>query len=294
VISIRHGLLAFAVLTSACRSSAPGRAPSPDPGNRPAIPVDRTSAEVTAWIISPVTQENSYTSVTSAALESTDSPISSRDTITSIVRYSLGITRDVKPPAYSARIESISIQGGARTADSTASSNELLPFTLAGRIEPNRITFEPVRPQADPPACSNAAMAVIPIVQRSLVLVPLQLHKGLTWTDSVTSTVCSGPLQTALSTVRTYLVQGQAVINGRTVILLEQQSRTSFAGEGAQQQHRIRVRGSGSGKGQLAVDAETGALIEAAADHVTALTITSSGRDQRFTQTSRERVTRTR
>ena len=136
-------------------------------------------------------------------------------------------------------------------------------------------------------------MAVIPIIQRSLVLVPLQLHKGLTWTDSVVATICSGPLQTSLSSVRTYLVKGQGVIHDRAVVLLEQNNRTSFTGEGAQQQHRLRVRGNGSGKAQLAVDAATGALIEAVADHVTALTITSSGRDQHFTQTSREHVTRT-
>jgi hypothetical protein len=95
----------------------------------------------------------------------------------------------------------------------------------------------------------------------------------------------------SLTSVRIYMVKGQAVVRGRTAILLEQQNRTSFAGEGAQEQHRIRVRGDGTGKSQLAVDAVTGALIDVTADNTTLLTITASGRDQRFTQTSYERVT---
>ena len=293
MISIRHGLLAFSVVLSACRSSTPGGVPSPDPGSPPTVSIDRTSSEATAWTISPINQESSYNSVTSATLESTGLPVSSRDTITSTVRYSLSISRDQTPPSYTARIESISIQGGSRTRDSTRSSEGLLPFMITGRLEPNHITLELPRSQADlSTACSNQVMAVIPIIQRSLVLVPLQLHKGLTWTDSVVADICSGPLQTSLSSVRTYLVKGQGVIHDRAVILLEQHNRTSFTGEGAQQQHRIRVRGNGSGKAQLAVDAATGALIEAVADHVTALTIISSGRDQHFTQTSREHVTR--
>ena len=294
MISIRHGLLAFSVFLSACRSSTPGSTPSPNPGSIPTVSVDRTSSEATAWTISPINQESSYTSVTNATLESTGLPVSSRDTITSTVRYSLSISRDLTPPAYTARIESISILGGPRTRDSTMSSGGLLPFTLTGRLEPNRITLELPRSQAElSTACSSQVMAVIPIVQRSLVLVPLQLHRGLTWTDSIAATVCSGPLPTLLSSVRTYLVKGQGVLHNRAVILLEQHNRTSFTGEGAQQQHRIRMRGNGSGKAQLAVDATTGALIEAVADHITALTITSSGRDQHFTQTSREHVTRT-
>ena len=293
-MSIRHRILVFSVLASACRPLAPGGAPSPDAGNPLPAPIKRPSTELLAWSISPVNQEHSYTSVTSAFLESMGSLPLSRDTVTSTVQFSLSVSRNVAPPAYSARIESISIQGGTRTKDSASVFTNLLPFAFSGRVEATRITLDPLEPQADLlTACTSELAAVIPTIQRSLVLVPLQLREGLTWTDSVVATVCSGPLQTSLSTVRTYLVKGQTALHGQSVILLEQQNRTSFTGEGTQQQHRIRARGSGSGRAQIAIDAKTGVLVEAASDHTTALTITSSGRDQGFTQTSRERVTRT-
>lgn len=294
MISIRHGLLALSVLASACRTSAPGGAPGPDPGGPSPASIDRPSADVSIWNISPVNQEHSYTSVTSAVLESTGPLPLSRDTVTSTVNFSLSLSRDTSPPAYSARIESISIRGGSRTRDPASVSDSLLPFAFTGRVDSTRITIDPLKSQADlVSGCTSEVTAVIPIIQRSLVFVPLQLHKGLTWTDSLVTTVCSGPLQTALSSIRTYLVKGQTALHGRPVILLEQQNRTSFTGEGTQQQHRVRVHGNGSGTAQIAVDAETGILIETAADHVTTLTVTSSGRDQTFTQTSRERVTLT-
>lgn len=291
---IRHGLLAFSILFTACRLSTSGGVPGTDPGTLPTTPSnDHIPNEPTAWTISPINQEHSYTSVTTAILETTGSPVSSRDTVTSRVSYSLSISRDVTPPIYSARIESIFLQGGPRTKDSASSSRSSFPFTLTGRFEPNRITLELPGTHADlMTTCASEVMAAIPIVHRSLVLPPLQIYKGLVWTDSVVASVCSGPFRTSLSSVRTYLVKGQAVTRNQVIILLEQQNRTSFTGEGAQHQHRIRVQGNGSGRAQLAISADTGVLIEAVADHFTTLTVTSSGRDQTFTQTSREQVTR--
>lgn len=291
-MSLRYSLLLMLLLVSACRSSTSGTAPIPDPGIPPVRPSD-VSPEISAWTILPVHGDHRYTSTTKAILESAGLPTLFRDTVTSTVVFTLGISRDVAPPTYSARIESVSIRGGTRTRDTLISPGILLPFAFTGRLGPNRITFEVPKTRIDVPAdCATEVLAAVPAVQRSLLLVPLQLHKGMTWTDSTVAEVCSGPLQTLLSTIRTYVVRGQIVIRGRPALLLEQQSRTSFTGEGAQQQHHVRVRGGGSGKALLTVDAQTGVLIEAAADHTTSLTVTSSGRNQQFTQISREQVSR--
>ena len=281
----------LAMLCTACRSSAPGEAPSPDIRSPAETPTE-LNPTVSAWSISPTNQEHRYTSVTSAILETVGLPQSDRDTIISTVNFSTSITRDITPPSYSARIEAITIQGGTRTRAVVPPVDVPVPFVFTGRLEPNRITLELPKAQTDiSGTCVNEALAAVPVVQRSLVLVPLQLRTGLTWTDSTTASVCSGPMLVSLTSVRTYVVKGQAVVRGRAAILLDQQNRTSFTGGGAQEQHRIRVRGDGTGKSQVVIDAVTGALIDAAADNTTLLTITASGRDRRFTQTSRERVT---
>jgi hypothetical protein len=291
-MSTRYGLLLMMLLVPACRSSTSGTAPTLDPRVPPVVSSD-ISPEISAWTISPVSGDHRYTSTTKAILESTGLPTGFRDTVTSTVVFTIGISRNVIPPSYSARIESVSVQGGARTRDTVASPGLLLPFAFTGRLEPGRITLEVPKTRRDVPAdCTTEVLAAVPVVQRSLVLVPIQLHKGMMWTDSAVAGVCSGPFQTLLSTIRTYVVRGQILIRGRTALLLEQQSRTTFTGEGTQQQHHVRVRGDGSGKALLTVDAQTGALIEAAADHTTALTVTSSGRNQQFTQVSREQVSR--
>lgn len=283
--------LFLAVLLTACRSSAPGEAPSPDIRGPAETPTE-LNPTVSAWSISPTSQEYRYTSVTSAILQTAGLPQAVTDTISSTINFSISLARDITPPSYSARIEAILTRGGTRIRAVVPPADVTLPFTFTGRLEPNRITLELPKAQTEISAsCVNQALAAVPVVQRSLVLVPLQLRTGMTWTDSTTASVCSGPMLVSLSSVRTYVVKGQAVVRGRTSILLDQQNRTSFTGEGAQEQHRIRVRGDGTGRSQLAVDAVTGALVDATAENTTLLTITASGRDQRFTQTSRERVT---
>jgi hypothetical protein len=289
-MSLRNRVF-LAVLCTACRSSTPGEPPSPDVGSPTETPTE-LNPTVSAWTISPTSQEYRYTSVTSAILETAGLPQSVRDTIVSTINFSISIARDITPSSYSARIEAISTQGGTRIRAAVPPATVVLPFVFTGHLEVNRITIELPKVQTDISAsCVNETLAAIPVVQRSLVLIPLQLRTGMTWTDSAVSSVCSGPVLVSLSSIRTYQVKGQTVIRGRTVILLDQQSRTSFTGEGAQEQHRIRVRGDGTGKSQLAVDAMTGVLVDATANNTTLLTVTASGRDQRFTQTSRERVT---
>lgn len=292
-MSSKHWLWLISLLITACRSVAPPGTPGPPTGDSPAN-ISELKPEITSWTISPVAREHRYTSVTTAVLESLGLSGASRDTVMSMVGFSLSIARNVVPASYSATIESISIRGGLRTTGSTSSSTDLsLPFIFTGRIETGRTTLDLTKSRTETPAsCTSEILSAIPVIQRSLVLVPLQLHTGMAWTDSTTTSVCSGPLMVLLTSVRTYQVKGQTSAQNHPAILLEQQSRTSFTGDGTQEQHRIRVRGDGSGKAQLMVDAQTGDLIDTTSDHTAVITVTSSGRDQRFTQTSRERVVR--
>lgn len=292
MISTKYRLLLLATLFTACRSAAPGTRPEPDidsrlPGSAP------VKSEIASWTISPTSKVHRYTSVTNAALELLDSTTTSRDTVISTVSFSLAVSRNATPASYSALVESIATTTGFKTGGTAASSRISLPFAFSGRFEPGRITLDFPKAQTEVSIdCANEVFSAVPVVQRSLILIPLQLSSGMTWTDSAVASICSGPLLVSLTSVRIYHVRGQAKINDHPAILLDQESRTSFNGEGAQNQHRIRVQGNGSGTTQLTVDTETGALIDAAGSHTTAIIVTSSGRNQRFTQTAREWLTR--
>jgi hypothetical protein len=204
-----------------------------------------------------------------------------RDSLASSFTYTLGIQRTGETVSYSAKVESMSVHGGARIASSMDALTS--PFSFSGRLEKNRISIDSVFTD-----CSNDALASIPVIQRALVVTPVTLHKDMTWSDSVSSALCSGSIPVTTTSVRNYRVIGETPQG----ILIERRDRTMAAGEGSQGQHLVRLKTEGSGTAQITIDSETGELLQAVSSSSTTAVITASGRDQRFVQTVRERINR--
>jgi hypothetical protein len=139
--------------------------------------------------------------------------------------------------------------------------------------------------------CSKDALSTTGAVQRAVIALPLVLHKDMVWTDSATTNSCSGSIPVTSTTVRRYRVVGETSGSNRGV-LLERQDRTTLSGEGSQGQHRVRLKSDGSGTAQVVIDAETGAVLESNGVHTASVVVTASGRDQRFTQRTREQLSR--
>ena len=185
--------------------------------------------------------------------------------------------------SYSARIESISIEGGQRTASVPESIR--LPFSYTGHVQQGKLTvdLESHSPVTD---CSNEALSAMAIVQRTVVPTPLFLQKDMTWTDSTSASTCSGSIPVSSITSRHYKVIG-TMDNG---ILIEQQNKTFSTGEGIQGQHRVRLHSEATGTIQLVINPQTGTLVESSGTHITSVVVTASGRDRKFTQITRERI----
>ncbi len=291
-MSIRYfSSLGLLVSLLACRSASIGVEPEPVTPELPSspTPVSVPLSSRTSWVIQPDLEIHKYSSTTSSILESADNGLPLRDSTSSTLDFSLTLLRRPRGIAYSARIERLSIRGGARVAPETGENR--LPVSFTGRIESGLQTIDPSGSQFFNTAdCSTEISSAIPAISRLIVTPPIQLQKGLTWTDSTSTTTCSGPVSVLLVTVRTYRVIGETGTGARQGVLIERQDKTLSSGEGTNGQHRVQLRTEGSGQTQLLVDTTTGSLIEATGTNTTTVTVTTSGRTQRFVQTSREHV----
>jgi len=294
--SIRYGnslsAIFIAGLATGCASANPSPSiPAPD---REAPPTAVDAPVVSGryeWTISPGDQAGVYSSVTSMSVE-LDSPAGIvRDTLSSQIEFALSISRSAGAPRFHGSITSMSAQAG--TTIGSSAQTPRLPFSFSGRIENGKLLLEPVsgEPASVLTDCNNTTLAAVPAIGRVMVLPPLRLQRGASWTDSSTVSTCAGSVPVTLTVLRTYRILGE----GRSgTILVERNDRTLTTGDGAQDQHRVTIRSEGTGSARLELDSETGALIESQGEGTTTVDVTASGRTRRFTQRLKERITRLR
>jgi hypothetical protein len=282
--------LFIAGLVAGCASANPSPSlPGPEREAPPAAVEAPVVSGRSEWTISPDDQVGVYSSVTSMSVELASPTGIVRDTLSSQVEFALSISRSAGAPRFRGSITSMSTQAGSTIGSSL--QPQQLPFTFSGRIENGKLLLEPVpgEPVSVLTDCSNAALAAIPAIGRIVVLPPLQLLRGASWTDSTTVSTCAGSIPVTLTLLRTYRILGEG---SSGTILVERTDRSLSTGEGAQDQHRVTIRGDGTGSARLELDSRTGALVEAQGEGMTTVDVTSSGRTQRFTQRLREHVTR--
>jgi len=265
------------IFLTACHSAGSRTEPEPAIGEFPSpLPSSPQLSPRSSWTIQPTTQVHRYRSEIISIIIPGESSAGIRDSISAIADFALTVQRDTKGLSYSASVEAFSVRGQADPSS---------PMSLAGRLESSQFTLNP------PVTCTTQANSVVPALQRLVIPMPLQLRKGQTWTDSTSATLCSGSIPVTLIALRSYRVIGEISTGARTGVLLERQDKTLSAGEGSEGQHRIQLRSEGGGQTQLLIDSTTGAPIELTVASTLTITVTTSGRSQKFIQTSREHVT---
>jgi len=257
--------------------------PEPTPAIEPSPSVSSGSSG--PWTISPAIQEGRYRSIESTLLEFADSAGITRDSMQSTVDFTLSVNPAHDALSYSATIDSMSVRGGQRTG-SVSPGTRLLPFSFTGRLQQGRLSVDLQAQTAAVTDCSNEALSTVAKVQRTLIPVPFLLQKDMAWTDSTVASVCSGSIPTTHTTHRRYKVIGET---GKG-LLIEEQDKTLSTGEGTQGQHRVRLRTDGTGMTHIVINPQTGGFIESSGTHTTSVVVTASGRDHRFTQTTREQI----
>jgi hypothetical protein len=274
---------------------SPSSRTQPEPVSEIPLPGNPTAAvplsTKTRWIIQPTSEIHNYRSVAVAVLEAGIAGSSVRDSVSSIADFSLSLTRETRGVAYSATVEAFRVSGGSKISGS--SSDLRLPFSFSGHIGQGHITTDlPTGSASSSIDCSSQTSSSISIIQRLLIITPVAMQKGMTWTDSTAATVCSGLIPVLQTVVRSYRVIGETQSGDVPAILLQRDDRVASAGEGSEGQHRVQLKSQATGKSSILIDALTGSLIDAAGTNTSIVSVTVSGRTQQFIQSSREHVTR--
>lgn len=279
------GLLIGSAVISACQRHVPETAPVPTTVGAIPQPLP-TPTHTGKWSIIPIDQKLRYRSTRTVALQYSTAPVQPHDSFTITVGFSITPKRTPSTTAYTVEIQSLH--------STTVQPFLHVPFSFSSHLSGNILKIDALNgvPASSVIDCNTGELSSAGVASQTMISIPAQLETGTTWTDSLSTTACTGPVPGVLSITRTYRTLGSTQINGLEAIVLEFTEKTTLTGEGSQEQHRVHVRGTGSGKGQLMIDTSTGAVISAEADRLTSLAVTASGREQQFRQHVNEALVR--
>jgi hypothetical protein len=281
----RHFLLsALLIVTASCRSVPSRTEPaSGTPETTSPLPPSAELASRDSWVLQPTEHQHKYRASTISSVIMNQETASLRDSTALTIEFSVSIDRNSRGASYTATVDGLSLIPANRLSPS-AVPDLPSPVSFTGRIGTGEISL------ITPADCNNQISSTLPVIQRSLILPPLQLRKEQTWTDSTSGPACSGSIPVTLTASRQYRVVGETISGARSSLLLERLDKTTSSGEGSEGQHRVQLKTEGTGKAQLLIDPVTGALIEATGTNTTFAVVTTSGRSQKFTQTSRDHI----
>lgn len=236
---------------------------------------------------------HSYTSRALTTVELQEAAVV-RDSFVVTLDFSIRVQRNGEFPRVTGTLDRLQREPGGRT--SQAGPAVALPLAFTGRVASGGLTLDSVagRVITTVTDCENPGLNQMSVVQRSVSIAPLLLRPGTSWTDSSTVKACSGTIPVELTAIRTYTVAGEAQEAAGAAIVIERSERIKAEGEGSQGQHRIGLQATGSGSARLLLEPGSGLLRQAEGESKTVIVIRSSGRQQQFVQTVRERTVRVR
>ena len=162
----------------------------------------------------------------------------------------------------------------------------LLPVHVTGVFTGDSLTIN--SDSSTDNKCNPVRSALMSDLHNLLTRFPAQFSQRLVWQDSVITTGCQAAIATTSRTVRSYVVSGEALYEGRTVLLVQRADTIQAHGEGAQQQHPLKLDASGTGNAVYYLDVKEGRLVRLTAGQELNLTITTSSKTHQFRQSSRQ------
>jgi hypothetical protein len=162
-----------------------------------------------------------------------------------------------------------------------------LPVQVSGQFTADSLTISSDTSTQNG-KCSPIRSALVSDLHNLLARFPAQLSRGLAWSDSVNTTGCQAAIPTSSRLTRSFLVAGEAVYEGRPVVLVQRSDTIQAHGEGAQQQHPLKLDATGTGNAVYYLDPKDGRVVRLTADQELLLTITTSSKANQFKQSSKQ------
>jgi hypothetical protein len=113
---------------------------------------------------------------------------------------------------------------------------------------------------------------------------PDTLRVGTSWRDSTSYVTCRDGIPLQLSVRRDFRVRAVAERDGRAVLTIQRDTRSTLAGDGVQFGERVQFSGSGSGTLQFELEPTTGEFLGGSGTSALEFTMQSRLRTQRVQQ----------
>jgi hypothetical protein len=277
--------LAALTTVAACQRQKAETAPTPITAATASEPSE-VATHTKKWSITPTDHKLNYQSTRTVALQQITATVQPRDSFTTTVDFSITPKRSSSAASYAVEIQSIH--------NTAAEPVVHVPFSFSGHLSDGKLKIDALNglPLSSVIDCTNGELSFAGLTSQVIISIPTELETGNTWSDSLSTAACTGPIPGTLSVTRTYKALGSTRMNGLEAIMLELDEKTTLTSEGSQEQHRVQIRGTGSGKGRLFIDAATGAVLSSSTDRLALVAITASGREQRFQQHVNETLVR--
>jgi hypothetical protein len=270
-------LLYFMIGCGSVRTSPPGAPPvelPPPPTVKP--------SSVGSWTFSYAPGALRYQISRSAAIESQSDSSTAREISTNITGELITLTPFADSGiGFTAVVETFSSTTQGRIG---AVQPIQLPMQVAGIFSDSGLTIT----SDGSNKCNPVGSIINSDLHNLLTRFPARLSQGLVWQDSVSMAGCQATIPTTSRTIRSYIVSGEAVYEGRPVLIVQRTDSLQAQGEGAQQQHPMRLEARGTGSAIYYLDTRDGRVVRLTAGQELLLTITASGKPHQFKQSSKQ------
>jgi hypothetical protein len=270
-------------LLIAC-SSTRTTSPAPPVPVVPPPPVV-TSPSASSWTFRHMPGAMSYQVSRTAAIESVSDSTSRREVSTNATHELVTLT----PTADSGIILTAAIDTFSTTTQGLIGpvQSVQLPVEVSGVFTGDSLAVS-IDSSTNAGKCNPIRSALVSDLHNLMVRFPEQLTSGLAWRDSVNSGGCQAAIPTTSRTTRSFVVSGEAIYEGRPVLLIHRSDAIQAHGEGAQQQHPLKLDAVGTGSAVYYLDTRTGRVVRLTSGQELSLTITTSSKSHQFKQSSRQ------
>jgi hypothetical protein len=265
---------------------------SPRTSSPPALPVPivppppvTASPTASSWAFSYAPGAMRYQVSRTAAIESQSDTSRSREVSTNLT-YELVTLR---PAADSGIILTAVVDTFSTTTQGLIGpvQSAQLPVQVSGAFTGDSLSVA-IDSSTKSGQCNPIRSALISDLHNLLTRFPAPLTPGLAWRDSVNSDGCQAGIPTTSQTTRSFVVSGEAVYEGRPVLLVQRSDTVQAHGEGAQQQHLLKLDAVGNGSAVYYLDTKDGRLVRLTSGQELVLTITTMSKPHQFRQSSRQ------
>ena len=282
----------FLTLAMACAGSGGVRAPDVAiPETPPTVQPPATASRIPAiWKVSSPLSSAAFRSDVTASI-TLQGEIPTPDTVATSTIFSVEVASNQSNYRIAGTIEAFPSTTGNHI---TREENTPGPLSFSGLMSPSGFKLDSAGNQSleTLTICQHSALSRLPAVRNALISFPAELRVGSSWSDSSTITACSGTIPVKLTLVREFAVAGPG--GQPLTVLISHQDRISVTGNGIQGQHRVAIEAVGRGRGQLIMNPSNGLLESAENTSTSELRISTSGQVHRFTQSTREIISRLR